>query len=183
MSRRRGLTPEDEALWRRTTRDVRPMDDKPAPSLSPPAVVGPRLTPDTRATRFGASPQAMQVARNSSRAPDSFNLIGAGDPRTDKRAAREKLPIDARLDLHGLTQAAAEVRLAAFLEQALRDNCACVLVITGKGGVGPERRGVLHRRFPEWINGAPLRGRIARVAPAHRRHGGDGAWYVFLKSR
>ncbi|MEL7488650.1 MAG: Smr/MutS family protein [Pseudomonadota bacterium] len=72
---------------------------------------------------------------------------------------------------------------SAFIEQASAHGARCVLVITGKGGAGFKERGVLHRRFPEWVNAPALRERISRVAPAHVRHGGGGAWYVFLKRR
>jgi len=107
------------------------------------------------------------------------SVLGAGDPAQDKRVARRRIPIDRRIDLHGMTQVAAEVALTAFLTNARADGCRCVLVITGKGGFS--RRGVLHSRFSDWINGEAIKSLIARAAPAHQKDGGAGAWYVFLK--
>jgi DNA-nicking Smr family endonuclease len=54
-----------------------------------------------------------------------------------------------------------------------------VIVITGKDRGGEE--GLLKRRLPHWLNAPDLRADIAGFAQAHRRHGGAGAFYVFLK--
>jgi DNA-nicking Smr family endonuclease len=40
---------------------------------------------------------------------------------------------------------------------------------------------VLRRRLPEWLAEPALAALSAGYAPAHARHGGEGAWYVFLK--
>jgi DNA-nicking Smr family endonuclease len=90
-----------------------------------------------------------------------------------------------------MTQIAARVALVSFLDAARRDGCRCVLVVTGKGAQAPERdyapestpRGIIRRRFQEWLDEEPLRAMIARAAPAAPRDGGAGAFYVFLKSK
>ncbi|HSG57221.1 MAG TPA: Smr/MutS family protein, partial [Paracoccaceae bacterium] len=62
-----------------------------------------------------------------------------------------------------------------------------VLVITGKGKVKdyeapmPARHGVLRHQVPQWLNLAPLRPLVLQIAPAHIRHGGQGAYYVYLR--
>jgi len=68
--------------------------------------------------------------------------------------------------------------LRRTLIRAYNHNKTSVLVVTGKGIRG---EGVLRRSFPGWINHADIRPLIAEFAPAHQRHGGGGAWYVFLK--
>ncbi|HXI86534.1 MAG TPA: Smr/MutS family protein, partial [Parvularculaceae bacterium] len=106
-------------------------------------------------------------------------------------ARRGRAPIERRLDLHGLRQSAARRALGAFLVKASQEGCRRVLVITGKGAPSEcnaqptdgEPRGVIRRRFSEWIDEEPLRGLIARAAPAKPADGGAGAFYVFLKSR
>jgi DNA-nicking Smr family endonuclease len=55
------------------------------------------------------------------------------------------------------------------------------LVITGKGDPASPGSGVLRVRFRDWLAEDALRVRIARASEAHRRHGGAGAFYVFLK--
>ena len=84
------------------------------------------------------------------------------------------------LDLHGLTHDAARARLISFLIQAREEGYRAALVITGKGKQGD---GVLRRFAPEWLASHDLRGVVAGVSEAHRKHGGEGALYVALKSR
>jgi DNA-nicking Smr family endonuclease len=62
-----------------------------------------------------------------------------------------------------------------------------VLVITGKGkdrdegGPIPVRRGVLRHQVPHWLEVPPLAQVVLQVVPAHISHGGEGAYYVYLK--
>ena len=63
-----------------------------------------------------------------------------------------------------------------------------MLVITGKGrapdgGLQPQRHGILRHSVPHWLGAPPLAARILQVAPAHQRHGGGGAYYVYLRRR
>ena len=96
--------------------------------------------------------------------------------------SRGQLPIEGRLDLHGLTQAAAADRLAKFLGRAQGEGKRCVLVITGKGGTG-ERPGVLREQVPRWLNQQPNRALVLAFDYARPQHGGQGALYVLLKRR
>lgn len=102
------------------------------------------------------------------------------EPRRLQRLARERDPIAARLDLHGLTQDEARAALSDFLLRAQTQGRREALVVTGRGAMGD---GVLKRRAPEWLSEPHLREVVAGVADAHRRHGGDGAIYVALKRR
>ena len=80
----------------------------------------------------------------------------------------------ARIDLHGHSLAEAHAALVNFLSTSAGRQRGCVLVITGKGGA-------LRREVPLWLE-APLLARlVAGYALAHRRHGGEGALYVFLR--
>jgi DNA-nicking Smr family endonuclease len=64
-----------------------------------------------------------------------------------------------------------------------------VLVITGKGkarddyGPIPTRTGVLRHQVPQWLSSGALRPLVLQVAEAHQRHGGSGAFYVYLRRR
>jgi DNA-nicking Smr family endonuclease len=82
------------------------------------------------------------------------------------------------LDLHGHTQDSALPALVHFLVSARARGDRVVIVITGVGRSG---EGVLRRRLPEWLGERALRELVAGYAPAHRNHGGAGAFYVFLK--
>lgn len=90
------------------------------------------------------------------------------------------------LDLHGYTQDRAKAALRAFLRAQQGGEAATALVITGKGGrlsAGDAAPGVLRQRLPEWLAERDLREIVSGYAPAHRRHGGGGAYYVFLRRR
>lgn len=102
------------------------------------------------------------------------------DRRSADRLRRGRMEIEARLDLHGLTQAAAQPALEAFLAKAQRRGLRCVLVITGKGRSG-EDPGVLRRMVPRWLAEPPNSTRVLALAPARVQHGGGGALYVLLR--
>ena len=115
--------------------------------------------------------------------PAALNM----DRTTFQRMKRGKVRPEARIDLHGMTADAAHQRLTAFLFQAQASGRRLVLVITGKGRPGsdegpvPYRMGVLRRSLPEWLGRAPLKPIVQQIAEAHQRHGGSGAFYVYLR--
>jgi DNA-nicking Smr family endonuclease len=112
---------------------------------------------------------------------DRLSAFASGDPKLEQKARRGRIEIERTLDLHGLTQDAARSRLLRFVETAYKDGCRCVLIVTGKGGPDRSPRGVIRARFLDWIEEAPLRAIIARASRAAPRHGGEGAFYLFLK--
>jgi DNA-nicking Smr family endonuclease len=85
-----------------------------------------------------------------------------------------------RIDLHGMTQAAARQALGGFLTRAFDAHERAVLVITGKGVQGD---GVLRRMLPQWLAEPDLRAMVAGMSLADPHHGGAGAAYVALKRR
>ena len=88
--------------------------------------------------------------------------------------------ISASFDLHGHSQDSAWNILPQFLAREQARGSRCVVVITGKGRLGG---GVLRRNFLHWLEMPEARALISGYAPAHARHGGGGAWYVFLRKR
>ena len=97
----------------------------------------------------------------------------------DKKVRRGRIVIDAKIDLHDMTREQARPALLRAVMRAAKHNKSCLLVVTGKG---PRLEGVLRQSFQNWINEADIRPFIASYAPAHIKHGGSGAWYVFLKT-
>ena len=98
-----------------------------------------------------------------------------------------RLVPEARIDLHGLTLAQAHPTLNRFILDAVAAERRLVLVITGKGKVRdelgpiPERHGVLRHQVPHWLNSMPLKPHVLQIAEAHVKHGGAGAYYVYLR--
>jgi DNA-nicking Smr family endonuclease len=110
------------------------------------------------------------------------------DRRRFEKLRRGRLEPEARLDLHGMSSERAHAALAAFILSAHAADLRLVLVITGKGQPDesphqPRRHGILRHSLPHWLAAPPLSGRILQVTPAHQRHGGAGAFYVYLRRR
>ena len=181
MKRKRELTGEEREVWFAVTRGVRPYHAAP---IAPPAKHQTGVAHDhsglagSNARHMPASQPRHAAHAHPAPRPRAAE---AGDPKIDRRAARGRIPIDATLDLHGHYQVSAHAALRAFISNARARGDRCVLVITGKGAQSTGS-GILRRRFLEWVEERDLREQITRVANAHQRHGGGGAFYVFLKS-
>ena len=94
-----------------------------------------------------------------------------------KRGLRK---IEARLDLHGMTQVEAHRALSAFIATSHRAGRRCVLIITGRG-LGQSGPGILKSSVPRWLEEPELRRQILAIAPAQPHHGGAGATYLLLR--
>ncbi len=109
------------------------------------------------------------------------------DRRTHQQMTRGKLRPEARIDLHGMTLAEAHPELIRFVLNAHEAGKRLILVITGKGKRGddqgpiPQRVGVLRHQVPQWLTQPPLGAVVLQVTPAHLKHGGGGAFYVYLR--
>lgn len=136
--------------------------------------------PSRSAVDAAAPPLSLAAPKTKVRSPAAASPPADIEPRRRRRLVRERDPIDARLDLHGLDQDRARAALEAFVRRAAEDGARAVLVITGKGRLGD---GVLRRFAPEWLASPGLRPYIAGLSWADRRHGGEGALYVALKRR
>jgi DNA-nicking Smr family endonuclease len=90
--------------------------------------------------------------------------------------------IEARLDLHGMTQPEAHRALAEFIGASSAAGRRCLLVVTGRG-LGADGPGILKGAVPGWLDKGEFRRQILAVAPAQPRHGGAGALYVLLRRR
>lgn len=162
------------AAWHEALHGVAPLPGRAMPPAAVTneaagAVIAPPPTPAAPA-RSAAAPRP-SVRLDRSRPVDL-------DRRTWLKLRRGLYPIDARLDLHGLTQNQAHQALDAFLAGARTRGHRCVLVITGRG---LRHGGTLRAATPRWLDTAPLRPRILAYADAQLRHGGDGALYVLLR--
>lgn len=126
-----------------------------------------------------------EAARTERRpAPRPAARRGGGiDGRTKQKLRRGLIPPQRKLDLHGYRLGEAEKAVSDFVASAHAAGCRCVLVVTGRklGPAGPE--GVLRAALPEFVRRPAFRGRVLAVAPAHRRHGGDAAYYLYLSRR
>jgi len=177
-----GREPDAEAaLFQRTMAGVAPLTRKRRP-LAPtpdeaPVVKVPARPAAARAPIAPVRHEAPQPTEPAALSVDSFAGV---DRRTVDRLRRGKLPIEARLDLHGNYQDAAHAELNHFIAASAAAGRRVVLVITGKGSVG-EGGGVLRRRLPDWLNQPACRPHVLAFAGARPEHGGGGAFYVLLR--
>lgn len=180
--RRRVLSAEERALWDDVVRAIRPLkrSRKRAASHDDPAATKAAPAPAKEVIR--APPPATAAAPKPPRAgPPPLASLGR---RERSQLARGRKEIEARLDLHGMTQTRAHRALLGFLERASDDGLSFVLVITGKGGAGSgEGRGVLRRQVPEWLGLPEFRACVVGFEEAHIGHGGAGALYIRIRRR
>jgi DNA-nicking Smr family endonuclease len=178
----RPLKPEEKDLWRRYTKGINPLrQDVLKESAAPKA--GPAHDKPRAAPQGYVPPPPLRHAPPT----DQMNL----DAATQRKLRRGRAEIDARIDLHGMRQAEAHAALTSFILRSKDRGHRCVLVITGKGtrGVGHNNPyetpgpGVLRTRLRQWLAQDPVRAHVFGVEEAHPRHGGAGAFYVFIRRK
>lgn len=208
MARKRGLTEEDARLWNRIAAGTNRLAGRPLAPESPPE--SPEATPrpapkvpdplpvsDMPGNGWLIEPFRLGAkAGASGRVPRPVPPLAQQlhdapirmDPHTHRRLRKGKLVPEARIDLHGMTLAVAMPALTLFILRAQASGQRLVLVITGKGRGGPgdpgplpTRPGALRHAVPHWLHMPPLSAAAAQVLPAHDRHGGGGAYYVWLR--
>lgn len=203
MAKRRSLHPDELEIWAAVARTATPMH--PARQLFLKEV---EVTPNAVPVHFDATPPhghthmrmpLFQLGEKARKSPiidlqpsPGQALVEAPlqmDAKTHGKMTRGKLSPEARLDLHGMTLSEAHPELIRFILNAQSDGMRLVLVITGKGRHGqdigpiPQRMGVLRHQVPQWLRMPPLGQAVLQVAEAHLKHGGSGAYYVYLRRR
>ncbi|SEM49592.1 DNA-nicking endonuclease, Smr domain [Gemmobacter aquatilis] len=197
MARRRTLRPEEQELWQAVARTAKPMHAavqhrKPVADATPPAprADGLPTPPPPGLNRFRVGERAEKAPKLDVLPPLAERLATAPvlmDRKHHDRMLRGKLAPEARLDLHGMTVAEAHPELIRFILNGWSGGLRLVLVITGKGKPGPDfgpipqRYGVLKHQVPQWLHMPPLGPCVLQVTEAHLKHGGSGAYYVYLR--
>lgn len=191
MSRRKPSS-DDLAIWQRVAETTEPMhrarrqEDSPRASKPPKAA---KLREPIQRFELGAKASAYQSTHDI--AGDIRETVRAQPIKMDRKAhqnlKRGKMKPEGKIDLHGLTLDQAHPRLTAFIMRAHAQGKRLVLVVTGKGkprddgGPIPVRLGVLRHQVPQWLTTPPLAQVVLQISEAHVRHGGGGAYYVYLR--
>jgi DNA-nicking Smr family endonuclease len=199
--RSRLLSEEERQLWRKVIADARPLSAGqiiPEPErVAPPSVsreqaIVPKPKPIAGVPRARRNSELLGALP---KAEDAAPPLTGLDRRTSQKLARGQIETEARLDLHGMRQAEAEEAFFRFVSRSRREGLRCVLVITGKGESpfarhtlhsarfheASDHSGVLRSALPQWLGTARFRTEVAGFQPAHPRHGGGGAFYVWLR--
>lgn len=199
------LTGEDEALWEHVARGLEPA--KRLKLRVPVVEVKSDGSPNSPAHDGRLHEHLADATRTKPRRVHDNRPLTEGQPlasrkapplaqfekKRQRRIASGRMAIEARLDLHGMRQSDAHNRLRAFLLRAAEKGYSTVLVVTGKGGPGPQKpddlassfaepeRGVLRRSVPIWLEQAELRALVTSFTAAAIQHGGEGALYIHLR--
>lgn len=176
--RRRALSEEELELWDLVSKQVKPLRRRraakaPSTPHAEPSPAGPSVRP-------ASSPRPVAAAPPPRVTKPSVPPLAPLGKRERTKLSRGRSEIEARLDLHGMTQTRAHRALAGFLHRAHHDGLTFVLVITGKGRSGGES-GVLRRQVPEWLSLPEFRAFVVGFETAHIGHGGEGALYVRIR--
>jgi DNA-nicking Smr family endonuclease len=159
-------------------RPKRPKPPEPVVDVEPPAAEAPPPVPARRKPST-ATPAPIALPALADRNAPGLDRASA------ERLKRGKYPVDARLDLHGMTQEVAHRALDSFIGGAAKQGLRCVIVITGKGlrglAEGAGDAGILRNAVPRWLNESNLRPKILAFTWAQPRDGGGGALYVLLR--
>jgi len=196
-TKKRAVTGEERLLWQKVVKKTTPMQPMKV-DVSPVFHMSKHQSPPPRPLPAPAIMKPFLIGQNANAQPTRHNLKPDLDsqfsnvsPNMDKRnfdrLKKGKMVIDGRIDLHGLTQAEAHPALMSYIKNSHSAGRRLVLVITGKGkqqpqdGVMPNRRGVLKHSVPQWLQQPGIAHHVLQVTQAHAKHGGTGAYYVYLR--
>lgn len=140
------------------------------------------------ANRYPAQPARTPLARITHAPPDA-GPVGWREPgldrRTSERLRKGSREPDAQIDLHGMTAERAHMACLRFVAAGLARQDRVLLVVTGKGKRDEyghlTARGILRQSLPGWLRASRLGPSIVGIYQAHAKHGGAGAFYVYLK--
>lgn len=178
---------EKNALWQLVTRDIIPIDRS---DILPPHIkegIHSLCCPKLEKGKDIENPVQYDFSKERFKSPRT--LSRDIDANTQRRLKQGKIKIEARIDLHGMTQVQAYDALHRFIQKSYFSQLRCVLVITGKGGArsflntSAENmgKGVLRANVPMWLNDKSMDQFILKIHTAKPCDGGEGALYVLLR--
>lgn len=190
------MTDDDTSLWKKYLKQegVEPIDKGKATFLDqePLLPAAKPVLPRKDHASFIMKP-AKSIDQKASSPPisRSASLLNRKlDHRTDEKIRKGLMPIDATLDLHGLTQDGAYHAVCSFIQRHFTRQNRFLLIVTGKGRTQKDsddwtspRRGILKEWLPNWLSDDPCRSCILTFCQAQQKHGGAGAFYVYLRNK
>lgn len=190
---RRKLKSDEVELWRQIAKSATPLKlSKNVNTVAKPQSKVAEVKNDQfQLNRFEIGEKATQKSVQNDLKPSISTALDSAPVQMDyksfKKMKRGKSTPEATFDLHGMTVAQAHSALIHFLMTSYTRNMRLVLVITGKGkfqkdtGPIPRQVGILRHQVPQWLRMPPLRDKVLQVTEAHGKHGGSGAYYVYLR--
>ncbi len=188
--RRRKLKSDEVELWERVAKATTPLKP-PSKTINDNSKVIRKHKAQFKLKNFDIGEKANQKSVKNDLMPSISTALDNAPVQMDyksfKKMKRGKSTPEATFDLHGMTVAQAHTALIHFLMTSYSRNMRLVLVITGKGkyqkdtGPIPQKVGILRHQVPQWLRMPPLRDKVLQISEAHSKHGGSGAYYVYLR--
>ena len=121
-----------------------------------------------------------------------FRSVILEDIRIDKKKLsllkRGKLQPEFILDLHGMNTVIAKKKSIEFIKSNYLNGKRLLLIITGKGKSSTtsffengNQIGVIRKSLKSWLYESDMRTKILGIVSSHINHGGEGAFYIYLK--
>jgi len=110
----------------------------------------------------------------------------------NKKLKKGRIPINKRIDFHGLSLLDAENLFLNTVKDCFNKNKRCILFITGKGikkkileddNKTKLYYGKIRSGFLNWINNSKVKHLILSLEQANLEHGADGAFFVYLRKK
>ena len=185
--KKRDLSDDEKELWKEFSKSTKPLQhqDQKTQEIKPEKKkrINPINFNDHEKYSLGGKETLSHVDKAQSLPVSSM------DSKLHTKMRQGKIRPEAKLDLHGLNLSQAHPTLTKFVLDAHGKGLRLILVITGKGrntedyDVIPKRRGVLKATVPNWLAMEPLSSKILQITNAHVKHGGGGAFYVYLRKK
>lgn len=180
-----GISAEDMALWNAVNKGTKVMPDRKDRRMPAEEAKAPPPIP---------KPQPKQKPETSVRPKAEPVNRGKGiDGGIARKLSRGDMKPQGFIDLHGKTQEQAHKMIVDFITASHAQGYRLVRIITGTGARTRRDRepqdwtesepGVLKRRFAEFMADPRIRDIVLDFREAHRKHGGAGAYYVYLRSK
>lgn len=158
------LTSSERRIWNRVARSIRPLTKGQIEEEEPIETSTPKPVKKVNNSK---------VVRTPVRRP-----LGILNRESERQIRRGDVRIDATCDLHYLSVNAAHTTMKQFVIRKRQEGCRCILIITGKGHGG---EGLIRRSLRMWLETDEARSFITGFSQAHYKHGGAGAFYLFLR--
>ena len=108
----------------------------------------------------------------------------------NKKLKKGKIPIDKKIDFHGMSVSEAEELFIKTVTSCYKKNMRCLLFVTGKGIIKKTKTqetgtmlyyGKIRTSFFSWVNKENIQKYILSFEQADIQHGADGAFFVYLR--
>lgn len=195
--KRRSLKPDEHELWTKVAKTavpLSPVKKRIVVSEKPTKKAAPQIkTHHTEIAPFKIGSKAKPALKGNDLTPSISTALSYApvqmDAKSFSKMRRGKMGPEDTIDLHGMTIDQAHPALIDFVLRGHMRGFRLLLVITGKGkrsddaGPIPRQIGVLRHNVPSWLRMAPLGPLVLQVTEAHLKHGGGGAYYVYLRRK